>query len=169
MNEPMLIDNTFLFASRAAGLCKQSCSHPRISTLVSYFMSSSVLLSDVDLQRPGEDRPTCVSAAVSDESVAGDSGVYEASNVKRWVTLTSRSFHYFDRSVAHTLSLFSTLHPSLAPCLSFSTSAPFVLNLFPSLHPSLIYLAVLLFPIVLVHSKGHDGSFNLLFLSPSSI
>uniref|UniRef100_A0A674ASP6 WW and C2 domain containing 2 n=1 Tax=Salmo trutta TaxID=8032 RepID=A0A674ASP6_SALTR len=28
--------------------------------------------------------PTCVSAAVSDESVAGDSGVYEASNVKRW-------------------------------------------------------------------------------------
>uniref|UniRef100_A0AAZ3P9I0 WW domain-containing protein n=1 Tax=Oncorhynchus tshawytscha TaxID=74940 RepID=A0AAZ3P9I0_ONCTS len=33
--------------------------------------------------RPGEDRPTCVSAAVSDESVAGDSGVYEASNVKR--------------------------------------------------------------------------------------
>uniref|UniRef100_A0A8C7R2G0 WW and C2 domain containing 2 n=1 Tax=Oncorhynchus mykiss TaxID=8022 RepID=A0A8C7R2G0_ONCMY len=53
---------------------------------------------------PGEDRPTCVSAAVSDESVAGDSGVYEASNVKRWVTLTSRSFHYFDRSVAHTLS-----------------------------------------------------------------
>uniref|UniRef100_A0AAZ3Q6F2 WW domain-containing protein n=1 Tax=Oncorhynchus tshawytscha TaxID=74940 RepID=A0AAZ3Q6F2_ONCTS len=69
-----------------------------------YFMSSSVLLSDVDLQRPGEDRPTCVSAAVSDESVAGDSGVYEASNVKRWVTLTSRSFHYFDRSVAHSLS-----------------------------------------------------------------
>uniref|UniRef100_A0A8C7QZY9 WW and C2 domain containing 2 n=1 Tax=Oncorhynchus mykiss TaxID=8022 RepID=A0A8C7QZY9_ONCMY len=39
---------------------------------------------DVDLQRPGEDRPTCVSAAVSDESVAGDSGVYEASNVKRY-------------------------------------------------------------------------------------
>uniref|UniRef100_A0A673YC69 WW and C2 domain containing 2 n=1 Tax=Salmo trutta TaxID=8032 RepID=A0A673YC69_SALTR len=34
--------------------------------------------------RPGEDRPACVSAAVSDESVAGDSGVYEASNVKRW-------------------------------------------------------------------------------------
>uniref|UniRef100_A0A673YC14 WW and C2 domain containing 2 n=1 Tax=Salmo trutta TaxID=8032 RepID=A0A673YC14_SALTR len=32
----------------------------------------------------GEDRPACVSAAVSDESVAGDSGVYEASNVKRW-------------------------------------------------------------------------------------
>uniref|UniRef100_A0A673YC73 WW and C2 domain containing 2 n=1 Tax=Salmo trutta TaxID=8032 RepID=A0A673YC73_SALTR len=58
---------------------------PRISTLVSYFMSSSVLLSDVDLQRPGEDRPACVSAAVSDESVAGDSGVYEASNVKRVV------------------------------------------------------------------------------------
>uniref|UniRef100_A0A8C7NJ00 WW and C2 domain containing 2 n=1 Tax=Oncorhynchus mykiss TaxID=8022 RepID=A0A8C7NJ00_ONCMY len=87
------------------------CSHPRISTLVSYFMSSSVLLSDVDLQRPGEDRPTCVSAAVSDESVAGDSGVYEASNVKRWVTLTSSSFHYFDRS--HSLSLFSTLHLSL--------------------------------------------------------
>uniref|UniRef100_A0A8C7GTM6 WW and C2 domain containing 2 n=1 Tax=Oncorhynchus kisutch TaxID=8019 RepID=A0A8C7GTM6_ONCKI len=79
------------------------CSHTRISTLVSYFMSSSVLLSDVDLQRPGEDRPTCVSAAVSDESVAGDSGVYEASNVKRWVTLTSSSFHYFDRS--HSLSL----------------------------------------------------------------
>uniref|UniRef100_A0A673YC89 WW and C2 domain containing 2 n=1 Tax=Salmo trutta TaxID=8032 RepID=A0A673YC89_SALTR len=83
---------------------------PRISTLVSYFMSSSVLLSDVDLQRPGEDRPACVSAAVSDESVAGDSGVYEASNVKRWVTLTSSSFHYFVRS--HTLSLFSTLHLS---------------------------------------------------------
>uniref|UniRef100_A0A8C7GYK3 WW and C2 domain containing 2 n=1 Tax=Oncorhynchus kisutch TaxID=8019 RepID=A0A8C7GYK3_ONCKI len=40
-------------------------------------------ITDVDLQRPGEDRPTCVSAAVSDESVAGDSGVYEASNVKR--------------------------------------------------------------------------------------
>uniref|UniRef100_A0A8C7DU92 WW and C2 domain containing 2 n=1 Tax=Oncorhynchus kisutch TaxID=8019 RepID=A0A8C7DU92_ONCKI len=34
---------------------------------------------DVDLQRPGEDRPTCVSAAVSDESVAGDSGVYAMS------------------------------------------------------------------------------------------
>uniref|UniRef100_A0A8C7F9W1 WW and C2 domain containing 2 n=1 Tax=Oncorhynchus kisutch TaxID=8019 RepID=A0A8C7F9W1_ONCKI len=55
--------------------------------------------------RPGEDRPTCVSAAVSDESVAGDSGVYEASNVKRWVTLTSRSFHYFDRPIGRTLSL----------------------------------------------------------------
>ncbi|XP_029605649.1 protein WWC2 isoform X3 [Salmo trutta] len=40
-------------------------------------------ITDVDLQRPGEDRPACVSAAVSDESVAGDSGVYEASNVKR--------------------------------------------------------------------------------------
>uniref|UniRef100_A0AAZ3NZV0 WW domain-containing protein n=1 Tax=Oncorhynchus tshawytscha TaxID=74940 RepID=A0AAZ3NZV0_ONCTS len=50
-----------------------------------------IQLKDVDLQRPGEDRPTCVSAAVSDESVAGDSGVYEASNVKRWVTLTSHS------------------------------------------------------------------------------
>uniref|UniRef100_A0A4W5NWY2 WW and C2 domain containing 2 n=1 Tax=Hucho hucho TaxID=62062 RepID=A0A4W5NWY2_9TELE len=62
---------------------------PRMSIPVSYIMSSSVLLSDVDLQRPGEDRPACVSAAVSDESVAGDSGVYEASNVKRWVTLTS--------------------------------------------------------------------------------
>uniref|UniRef100_A0A3P9AD36 WW domain-containing protein n=1 Tax=Esox lucius TaxID=8010 RepID=A0A3P9AD36_ESOLU len=38
--------------------------------------------SDVDLQRTAEDKPACVSAAVSDESVAGDSGVYEASNVK---------------------------------------------------------------------------------------
>uniref|UniRef100_A0A8C7R249 WW and C2 domain containing 2 n=1 Tax=Oncorhynchus mykiss TaxID=8022 RepID=A0A8C7R249_ONCMY len=113
---------------------------------------------DVDLQRPGEDRPTCVSAAVSDESVAGDSGVYEASNVKRWVTLTSRSFHYFDRSVAHTLSLFSTLHPSLAPCLSFSTSAPFVLNLFPSLHPSLIYLAVLYIRVALLPSSSDVSS-----------
>uniref|UniRef100_A0A674ASR4 WW and C2 domain containing 2 n=1 Tax=Salmo trutta TaxID=8032 RepID=A0A674ASR4_SALTR len=35
-------------------------------------------------ERVLQDRPTCVSAAVSDESVAGDSGVYEASNVKRW-------------------------------------------------------------------------------------
>ncbi|CAB1327210.1 unnamed protein product [Coregonus sp. 'balchen'] len=40
-------------------------------------------ITDVDLQRPGEDKPACVSAAVSDESVAGDSGVYEASNIKR--------------------------------------------------------------------------------------
>ncbi|KAG7458638.1 hypothetical protein MATL_G00222660 [Megalops atlanticus] len=41
-------------------------------------------MSDADLQRqpPGcllEEKPACVSAAVSDESVAGDSGVYEAS------------------------------------------------------------------------------------------
>uniref|UniRef100_A0A8C7GZU2 WW and C2 domain containing 2 n=1 Tax=Oncorhynchus kisutch TaxID=8019 RepID=A0A8C7GZU2_ONCKI len=81
-SSPLVLEGVGAFPS--AGLCKQSCSHTRISTLVSYFMSSSVLLSDVDLQRPGEDRPTCVSAAVSDESVAGDSGVYEASNVKRW-------------------------------------------------------------------------------------
>uniref|UniRef100_A0A673YC00 WW and C2 domain containing 2 n=1 Tax=Salmo trutta TaxID=8032 RepID=A0A673YC00_SALTR len=75
----------FYNSKHTSGLFKQSSSPPpRISTLVSYFMSSSVLLSDVDLQRPGEDRPACVSAAVSDESVAGDSGVYEASNVKRW-------------------------------------------------------------------------------------
>uniref|UniRef100_A0A3P8YSZ6 WW and C2 domain containing 2 n=1 Tax=Esox lucius TaxID=8010 RepID=A0A3P8YSZ6_ESOLU len=40
-------------------------------------------ITDVDLQRTAEDKPACVSAAVSDESVAGDSGVYEASNVKR--------------------------------------------------------------------------------------
>ncbi|KAG9336003.1 hypothetical protein JZ751_003402, partial [Albula glossodonta] len=44
-------------------------------------------ISDTDLQRRAagcllEEKPACVSAAVSDESVAGDSGVYEAS-VKR--------------------------------------------------------------------------------------
>uniref|UniRef100_A0AAY4AEW2 Uncharacterized protein n=1 Tax=Denticeps clupeoides TaxID=299321 RepID=A0AAY4AEW2_9TELE len=43
--------------------------------------------TDMDLQMSSahslDDQPTCVSAAVSDESVAGDSGVYEAS-VKRY-------------------------------------------------------------------------------------
>lgn len=50
-------------------------------------VSLSVSLSeDVEFARHSadslEDKPSCVSAAVSDESVAGDSGVYEAS-VKR--------------------------------------------------------------------------------------
>ncbi|KAL1023703.1 hypothetical protein UPYG_G00044810 [Umbra pygmaea] len=40
-------------------------------------------MTDVDLKKTSEEKPACVSAAVSDESVAGDSGVYEASNAKR--------------------------------------------------------------------------------------
>ncbi|KPP73604.1 protein WWC2-like [Scleropages formosus] len=49
-------------------------------------------IADMDLQgRPLlEDQPACVSAAVSDESVAGDSGVYEAS-LKRVSKLTDGS------------------------------------------------------------------------------
>uniref|UniRef100_A0A674ARY2 WW and C2 domain containing 2 n=1 Tax=Salmo trutta TaxID=8032 RepID=A0A674ARY2_SALTR len=105
--------------------------------------------------RPGEDRPTCVSAAVSDESVAGDSGVYEASNVKRWVTLTSRSFHYFDRSIAHSLSSALSIPPF--PCLSFSTSAPLVHNLFPLSIP-LIYLEVLYIRVALLPSSSDISS-----------
>uniref|UniRef100_A0A8C9TR01 WW and C2 domain containing 2 n=1 Tax=Scleropages formosus TaxID=113540 RepID=A0A8C9TR01_SCLFO len=58
--------------------------------------------TDMDLQgRPLlEDQPACVSAAVSDESVAGDSGVYEAS-LKRCVSC--HSFPPFQTAV-HTKS-----------------------------------------------------------------
>lgn len=46
-------------------------------------MQSSFPPPGMDLQNPLlEEQPGCVSAAISDESVAGDSGVYEAS-VKR--------------------------------------------------------------------------------------
>ncbi|KAJ8000966.1 hypothetical protein DPEC_G00185860 [Dallia pectoralis] len=56
-------------------------------------------MTDVDLQRTSEEKPACVSAAVSDESVAGDSGVYEASNVKR-STEADEALVYMDEEPA---------------------------------------------------------------------
>ncbi|XP_067106436.1 LOW QUALITY PROTEIN: protein WWC2-like [Osmerus mordax] len=145
---PVVVQRCHLVVDLTTALPLEYRRYKKHSTSLNSISTLRLCVEVLVQSRGAEDRPVCVSAAVSDESVAGDSGVYEASSKRSMETETDEVVYIEDEAA---LSESTQIQIALKFDAASSTLVLVVIQLQNPdalfLHPSSrIYMRVALLP-----------------------